>query len=111
MGAEQSVPTRHFPSTLAALEALRADGYAIYGMETTTKSQSYSQVVFPSKTALVLGNEVTGVDTAVMDACDGLVEIPTYGLKNSLNVASAAPVVVFEVLRQWGATDKPSSPL
>ena len=40
-----------------------------------------------------------------MQASQGCVEIPTFGLKNSLNVAAAAPVVVFEVLRQWGAMD------
>ena len=39
------------------------------------------------------------ISTAVSDE---LIEIPTFGLKNSLNVASACPVVVFEVLRQWG---------
>jgi tRNA C32,U32 (ribose-2'-O)-methylase TrmJ len=53
--------------------------------------------------ALILGNEVTGVDTAVLELCDKIIEIPTFGLKNSLNVASACPVVVFEVLRQWRA--------
>jgi len=111
MGAEETVPTKHFSSTLLALEALKAEGYQVFAMETTSKSQCYSRVEYPQKTALVLGNEVTGVDTAVMDLCDGLVEIPTYGLKNSLNVASAAPVVIFEVLRQWGAMDKPSSAL
>ena len=40
--------------------------------------------------------------------CDGIVEIPTFGMKNSLNVAAAAPVVVFEVLRQWGLMQTPS---
>lgn len=98
----ENVPTRHFQSTAAAVESLRADGFTIIGMETTSKSESYVRVAFPRKTALVLGNEVTGVDTSVMDLCDQLVEIPTFGSKNSLNVASAAPVVIFEVLRQWG---------
>ena len=41
----------------------------------------------------------------MMQASQGCVEIPTFGLKNSLNVAAAAPVVVFEVLRQWGALE------
>jgi tRNA C32,U32 (ribose-2'-O)-methylase TrmJ len=54
---------------------------------------------------LILGNEVIGVDTAVLDLCDRIVEIPTFGQKNSLNVASAAPIVVYEVLRQWGCMD------
>jgi 23S rRNA (guanosine2251-2'-O)-methyltransferase len=109
--AADTVPTRHFPSTLAALEDLRRNGWTVYGMETTSRSLPYTSVTFPQRTVLVLGNEVTGVDTAVMDACDELCEIPTYGMKNSLNVASAAPVVVFEVLRQWGATDQPSAAL
>jgi tRNA G18 (ribose-2'-O)-methylase SpoU len=104
-GADTSVPTRHFPSTLAAVAYSREKGFALVGMETTSRSQSYTAMPYPSKTALVLGNEVTGVDTAVMDACDALVEIPTFGFKNSLNVASAAPVVVFEVLRQWEGAD------
>ena len=50
--------------------------------------------------ALIVGNENTGVDTDLMEASDMIVEIPTYGVKNSLNVASALPVVLFEVLRQ-----------
>ena len=49
----------------------------------------------------MLGNEVIGVDTNVMDLCDKVIEIPTMGQKNSLNVASACPIVVFEALRQW----------
>jgi tRNA C32,U32 (ribose-2'-O)-methylase TrmJ len=60
-----------------------------------------------------VGNEITGVDPRVMEMADVIAEIPTFGLKNSLNVASAAPIVIFEVLRQWNAipssypTDKP----
>ena len=75
-------------------------------METTERSQAYSTVAFPpGGVALVLGNEQIGVDTDVLAAVDGIVEIPTFGVKNSLNVASAATVVVFEVLRQWGLLD------
>ncbi|CAN0396546.1 unnamed protein product, partial [Laminaria digitata] len=51
--------------------------------------------------ALVLGNEVTGVDERVLGLCDLVVEVPVFGLKNSLNVASAGTVVLYEVLRQW----------
>ena len=89
---------------------LQAKGVKVYAMETTERSRSYCDVRFERAAAggaggvaLVLGNEEIGVDTAVMEAVDGLIEIPTFGLKNSLNVASAASIVVFEVLRQWGA--------
>ena len=52
--------------------------------------------------ALILGNEVTGVDQSVLEHVDHVVEIPTHGTKNSMNVACAATVVIFDVLRRWG---------
>ena len=57
---------------------------------------------YPRPVALVLGNEALGVEEEVLRACDELVEIPVFGFKNSLNVASACAVVLFEILRQWG---------
>ena len=101
LSAVDAVPCRHFDDTLTAIADLKAQGYTIVVMETTAKSQVYTDVAYPAKVALVLGNEVMGVDTRVMDAADLIAEIPTYGIKNSLNVASAAPIVVFEVLRQY----------
>ena len=100
LSAVDTVPCRHYDDTLAAIADLKAEGYTIVVMETTSRSQIYTDIVYPPKVALVLGNEVTGVDTRVMDTADIIAEIPTFGLKNSLNVASAAPIVVFEVLRQ-----------
>jgi 23S rRNA (guanosine2251-2'-O)-methyltransferase len=99
------VPHRHFDDIVHCIEALKREGYSIVAMETTSRSRLYSQVAYPRNVALVLGNEITGVDTRVMDMADMIVEIPTYGLKNSLNVASAAPVVLFELLRQWALED------
>ena len=64
-------------------------------METTSLSQRYTKVVYPPKVALVVGNEITGVDPRVMEAADIIAEIPTFGVKNSLNVASALPIVLF----------------
>jgi len=83
------VPSRHFEDTLTAVTELRARGYKIIAMETTARSEVYTKVSYPEKVALVLGNEVTGVDTRIMDSADLIVEIPTFGVKNSLNVASA----------------------
>jgi 23S rRNA (guanosine2251-2'-O)-methyltransferase len=59
------------------------------------------QVFCEPGTALILGNEVSGVDTELLESMDFIVEIPMYGVKNSLNVASCAPVVLYEILRQW----------
>ena len=44
----------------------------------------YSQVTFPDPVALILGNELTGIDVEVMDECDKLIEIPTFGVKVSI---------------------------
>ena len=102
MSAVDTVPTRHFRDIVSALSALREEGYQIVAMETTSRSVDYARAGnFGPKVALVLGNEVTGVDTRAMDMADTIVEIPTFGIKNSLCVSSAGPIVLFEVLRQW----------
>jgi tRNA G18 (ribose-2'-O)-methylase SpoU len=104
LGAERLVPSRHFATTQEAIAFLRRElpEFQIVGMETTEQSQLYTGVDYSSKKiALILGNEVTGVDTEIMSELDAIVEIPTFGAKNSLNVAACAPVVLYEILRQW----------
>jgi tRNA G18 (ribose-2'-O)-methylase SpoU len=95
----------------------------IVAMETTAKSRLYTDVDYTKYhndngggIALLLGNEVTGVDTELLASManddgirntslvDDIVELPTFGEKNSLNVAACAPVVIYEILRQWKAT-------
>jgi tRNA G18 (ribose-2'-O)-methylase SpoU len=95
------VQSSHFDETFAAVQHLKSLGYTIVVMETTSISKEYTEVSYPQKTAVVLGNEITGVDPRVIECADLVVEIPTFGVKNSLNVASAAPIVLFEILRQW----------
>ena len=105
LGAELLLETKHFATTRAAIHHLRESepDFTIVGMETTEQSKTYTEFAFDShpKVALVLGNEVTGVDTNVFEELDCMVEIPTFGAKNSLNVAACAPVVLYEIIRQW----------
>jgi tRNA G18 (ribose-2'-O)-methylase SpoU len=49
--------------------------------------------------ALVFGNEVDGVDNEVIALCDGVIEIPQWGMKHSLNISVAAAVVLWELVR------------
>lgn len=106
-GAIDSVPHRHEESTLTAVRSMQAKGIKVYAMETTSLSKNYASVDYPFEegACLILGNEEIGVDTNVLALADGVIEIPTFGEKNSLNVASACPIVVYEVLRQWGCLD------
>lgn len=104
LGAQLIVPSRHFSTTRDAIRYARdtLPEYQVIGMETTTRSRVYTDLEYSPKGAiLVLGNEVTGVDTTLMDEMDVIVEIPMFGAKNSLNVAACAPVVLYELLRQW----------
>ena len=78
-------------------------GIPVWALETTSRSRPYTDLHFPRPVALVLGNEALGVDREVLETCDEIVEIPVFGYKNSLNVASAGAVVLFEILRQWNA--------
>ena len=88
------------------VRALRARGMYVVALETTEDALPLGvapQLGDEDKgVAVVLGNEVTGVDKAVLDVCDAIVEIPVFGVKNSLNVATAASILMWEALRQWG---------
>ncbi len=105
LGAEHVLDTLHFSTTREAIQYLRENepDFTVIGMETTEHSQVYTNINYKSKVALVLGNEVTGVDTTLLPEMDMIVEIPTFGAKNSLNVAACAPIVLYEILRQWKA--------
>jgi tRNA G18 (ribose-2'-O)-methylase SpoU len=108
LGADRMVPSCHFDNTLQAIESLKEKlpDYKLIGMETTELSAVYSDYKYPKEgMVLILGNEVTGVDTEIIPLIDALVEIPMFGAKNSLNVAACAPVVLFEALRQWKVLD------
>ncbi len=101
LGTLDFVDDEHVESTLDAIASLQAKGVRVWAVETTSASKSYTQVTYPQPLALVFGNEALGIDRQVLDTCDGMIEIPVFGYKNSLNVASAAAVVTYEILRQW----------
>ena len=101
LGTLDYVETSHRDSALMAVEELRRAGTPVWALETTSRSRTHTSVKYPRPVALVLGNEALGVEEEVLRACDELVEIPVFGFKNSLNVASACAVVLFEILRQW----------
>jgi TrmH family RNA methyltransferase len=60
----------------------------------------YALDPWPEATALVLGNEANGVSGAMRDRCDGAISIPIAGAAESLNVAMAATVLLFEAARR-----------
>jgi 23S rRNA (guanosine2251-2'-O)-methyltransferase len=102
LGTAHRVPWRHTLSTQEAVAELQSRGVPVWACELCQGAISLRQVRFPRPLGLVFGHEVTGVGADVLKQVDGILEIPLYGRKNSLNVATTYGVVIFEVLRQWG---------
>jgi tRNA G18 (ribose-2'-O)-methylase SpoU len=83
------------------LRELASQGYALVGLEQTTNSRNLHTFAFERKTALVVGNERTGLAEDVLAMLDHVVEIPVYGLPYSYNVATAATMALYEYCRQY----------
>ena len=98
LGGEESVDWLYFASADAAVKQLHSTGYFVYSIEQVEGSTSLETLVLdPRKQyAVVLGNEVKGVQQSVIDASDGCLEIPQFGTKHSINVSVAAGIVVWE---------------
>lgn len=100
LGATDSVDWITNESALAAVQELKANGYKVYAIEQAEGSILLNQFSSTKeKIAVVFGNEVEGVQQEVIDACDGVIEIPQFGMKHSLNIATAAGVVLWELVR------------
>ena len=101
LGAEDTVEWKHFANAAEAIQHLRWQGFKVYAVEQVTTSLSLEQLSFDSneKIAVVFGNEVTGVELETIQLCDACIEIPQLGMKHSLNIATAAGVVLWEIIR------------
>jgi 23S rRNA (guanosine2251-2'-O)-methyltransferase len=100
LGAQESVAWEYHADPLVALAGLKSMGVRICGLEITEGSRPYTTMRpgdFPL--CLVVGNEVDGLENDVLELCDEVIEIPQYGTKHSLNVAVAAGVALFELVR------------
>jgi 23S rRNA (guanosine2251-2'-O)-methyltransferase len=101
LGAEETVDWKHFKTTAEAIGELREAGYRVYSVEQAENSYKLHATGFhqTEKIAVIFGNEVTGVEQSTIDASDGCIEIPQLGMKHSLNIATAAGVVLWELIR------------
>lgn len=99
LGAEDTVPWEQVPDITALIHDLKREGVRIVALEQDGNSTSYLSLERDQPTAFILGEEVRGIPTAILDMCDGVVEIPMRGKKNSLNVSVAAGVLLFSYHR------------
>ena len=120
LGAEFSVDWEYYTDTNEAVAALKAQGYEVWAIEQAENSvmlqdffnrQTYSPPVLggvpeggggsqlSTKFAVVMGNEVKGVQQSVIDQCEGCIELPQFGTKHSLNVSVTAGIVIWEFFK------------
>jgi len=102
LGSTKSVPWEYTKHPTETIQKLKERGYKICCLELTDRSIHYNDIKktdFPI--CLVIGNEINGVSKEVIELCDLAIEIPMYGIKQSLNVAVAYGIAVFELARLW----------
>jgi len=86
--------------------SLKEKGIKVCALEMTEKSFPYYELkkdIFPL--ALLVGNEITGVSQDLLDMCDFSIEIPQYGIKQSLNVAVAYGITIFRLRELFDNSD------
>lgn len=104
LGAEDSVDWIYEQDTCTVVDKLLASGYEVYAIEQVEGSISLTDIELDKnkRYAVVLGNEVKGVQQSVVDKCTGSIEIPQFGTKHSLNVSVTAGLVIWDFFKQLG---------
>ena len=111
LGTINYVPWRRFATTVEAVIFLKREGIPVWAAETTSHSVDYRACHFPEKLGVVFGNEAFGVNAEVLAVCDKLIEIPLYGFKNSLNVATSVAVIGFKAIETMGPKIRATAPM
>ncbi len=103
LGAEDSVNWHYYDETTEATEKLKKEGYFLIGIEQVEGSINLQDFKpdLSCKYAVILGNEVKGVQQAVIDQCQSCLEIPQFGTKHSFNVSVSAGIVLWEIAKPW----------
>jgi tRNA G18 (ribose-2'-O)-methylase SpoU len=100
LGSQDSVVWEFVKDAKEVILSLKQRGLKICGLELTESSIPHFNLkkeIFPL--ALIIGNEITGVSQELLDLCDFSIEIPQFGIKQSLNVAVAYGISIFEMRR------------
>jgi 23S rRNA (guanosine2251-2'-O)-methyltransferase len=98
------VPWEYQPSATDVAHGLRQVGYQVVAIEQAHAATPYTRPgIYRPPLCLILGHERAGVGPTALSAADLCVELPVYGMANSLNVAMACALVGYEILRQHAA--------
>ena len=99
LGSTEAVDWSYAKDTLAVVEKLQSVNVKVMAIE-QAENATLLQDFYPNNQsiyALVFGHEVKGVNQAVVNQCDGVIEIPQFGTKHSLNIAVSGGVVLWDL--------------
>jgi tRNA G18 (ribose-2'-O)-methylase SpoU len=101
LGAEDSVPWSYHKDAVKLVKGLKKEGWKVFALEEDKLANEIRSVANESyDLALVVGNEITGVDPELLDLCDDILVIPMHGEKKSFNVAVAFGIAAFALSNQ-----------
>ncbi len=92
------MPWEHVDNTIDIVRKLKNDGVQIVALEQTDHSVDYRKFKFNKPVAIILGHETLGVDDEVLPECNAIIDIPMYGIANSLNVSVAAGIILYHII-------------
>jgi tRNA G18 (ribose-2'-O)-methylase SpoU len=95
LGAEQTITVCHADDPSEIIRSYKAEGYTIAALEQSEQSVNLAQYRRPERLVLLLGEEVHGVTTELLDLCDVTLEIPMVGRKESFNVSVATGIALY----------------
>ncbi len=101
LGAEHQVEWEHRRDPLAAVRSLKTQGYQLAAVETSAHAEDFFEWNPGFPLTVIFGNEVEGTKPELAAECDALVRIPMLGMKQSLNVAVAGGIIMYELLRKY----------
>lgn len=95
LGAEETVAWEKQEDILELIAELKKSDAQIWALEQADNSADYREAKLTNPTALIVGNEVEGIEPEILNLCDRIIEIPMRGAKESLNVAVATGIAIF----------------
>ena len=104
LGSQDSVDWEFVENPINAVKEYKKKGYTICALEQTSTNISYADLKRSNlPLCLIVGNEISGVNQELIDLCDLSIEIPQFGIKQSLNVAVAYGIAIFELRKIYNS--------
>ncbi len=103
MGADKLVPCRRMPDSASAVRTLREEGYRMILAAETLPSAGFAwKVKYDFPLAIIFGNEALGISTETLELVDGVVSLPMFGEKTSINVGNAVAAILYAMVATSG---------